>query len=260
MSEKTVLITGASRGLGAAAAFIAAELGANVVLNARSADRLAEHVDHIQNAGGKAISIPGDISQAEACQELIQKSLDHFGRIDSLINNAGAVRPIMPLRRTDLAQWQQNLAVNLMGPVMLTRAALPQLRLHKGRVINVSSGAALNPIPGMSAYCTAKAGLNHFTRVLAAEEDAVTAIAFRPGVVDTQMQETVRMEGASGMPPENHDQFMRYYQHGDLLPPQAPGGALAILALFAPSDWSGQFLSWDAPKIQELRLHYSAGH
>jgi NAD(P)-dependent dehydrogenase (short-subunit alcohol dehydrogenase family) len=260
MSERTIIITGASRGLGAAAAFVAAELGANVVLNARSADRLAEHVDHIRNAGGTAVAIPGDISREEDCQELVQKSLSHFGRIDSLINNAGTIRPIAPLRRADFASWQQSLAVNLVGPVMLTQAALPQLRLNKGRVINVSSGASINAIPGWSAYCAAKAGLNHFTRVLAMEEEAVTVIAFRPGVVDTHMQAIIREEGAAGMPPENYQQFLHYYQHGDLLPPQVPGGALAVLALFAPTDWSGQFMAWDAPQIQELRLHYSAGH
>ncbi len=260
MSEKTIIITGASRGLGAAAAFVAAELGANVVLTARSEKPLAEHVDHIRNKGGSAIAISGDISQMEFCRSLIENSISHYGRIDSLINNAGTVDPIAPIRRGDMEAWQKNLNINLMGPVMLTHTALPQLRLHQGRVINVTSGAATTPLPGLSAYCVAKAGLNHFNRLLATEEKQVTTLSFRPGVVDTQMQAHMRETGSEGMPPEIYDQFLRYYQQGELLPPQVPGGALAFLALYAPIDWSGQSLAWDDPRIQQLRLQYGTSH
>jgi NAD(P)-dependent dehydrogenase (short-subunit alcohol dehydrogenase family) len=260
MTRQTVIITGASRGLGAATANVAAELGANVVLAARSADQLAEHVDHIRNVGGAAIAIPGDVSLAGDCQQLVEKTLTHFGRIDSIVNNAGSIKPIAPVSRADVELWRQNLDVNFMGPLMLTQATLSQLRLHRGRIINVSSGASINAIPGLGAHCAAKAALTHFSRVLATEEEGITTIAFRPGVIDTQTQTTIREEGVKGMPPEAHARFMQYYQQGELLPPQVPGGALAILALYAPAEWSGQFLAWDDPRIQQLRLQFSAGH
>lgn len=260
MTEQTVIITGASRGLGAAAAFVAADLGANVVLNARSAKLLAEHVDHIRNAGGSAIACPGDVSLASDCRQLVEQSMTHFGRIDAIVNNAGTIKPIAPISRADVETWQRNLSVNVLGPMMLTQAALTQLRLHRGRVINVSSGAAINAIPGWAAYCAAKAGLNHFNRVLAMEEQVITAITFRPGVIDTQMQITIREDGIEGMPPEVLARFNQYHQRGELLPPQVPAGALAILALYAPAEWSGQFLAWDDPRIQQLRLQYGAGH
>ncbi len=260
MTEKTVIITGASKGLGAATAFVAAELGANIVLNARSTDLLAEHVAHIRNAGGNAIAVPGDVSRLEDCHRLVEEALTHFGRVDSVINSAGTIEPIAPIRRADPGIWQKNLEINLLGPMMLIQAALPQLMLHHGRIINVSSGAAVNAVPGWSGYCAAKAGLNHFNQVLAAEEKEVTAITFLPGIIDTHMQEVVRDKGAGGMPPEQHARFLRFHQQGELLPPEVPGGALAILSLYAPAEWSGQLMPWDDPRIQHLRLQYSAGH
>lgn len=260
MTKPTVIITGASRGLGAATALATADLGANVVLNARSADLLAEHVDHIRNLGGAAIAVAGDVTVADDCQQLVETAVAQFGRLDSLVSNAGTIKPIAPVRRAELAAWQRNLTVNLLSPMILIQAALPQLRLHRGRIIVVSGGAAINAVPGWSAYCAAQAGLVQFNRVLAMEEADITSICFRPGIVDTQLQATIREDGAEGMPPEAHARFMRYYQRGELLPPQVPAGALAILALFAPAEWSGQFLAWDDQRIQQLRLQYGVGH
>jgi len=140
----------------------------------------------------------------------------------------------------------------LFGPVMLTQAALPHLRQRAGRVINVSSGAAVKVIQGWGAYCVAKAALNHFTRVLAEEEPAITAIALRPGKVDTAMQETIRKEGAGGMTASAHAGFVEAHARGELLPPEQPGRALAVLALHGPREWSGEFISWDEEKLQLL--------
>lgn len=252
MSTPTVIITGASRGLGAAAAGIVAELGANVVLTARSAADLAQVAQTIRAAGGQARTVLGNVAQAETIAQLIQTAISEFGRIDALINNAGVVEPIASISETDPADWEQNLNVNLLAPMQLLQAALPYLRESGGRVINVSSGAAVNPVSGWAAYCAAKAGLNMFTRVLAKEEPAVTVIAVRPGIIDTNMQATIRREGENGMPPSEHQRFIHYHQEGQLLPAEKPGRALAVLALHASRDWSGEFLSWDDEKVQAL--------
>jgi NAD(P)-dependent dehydrogenase (short-subunit alcohol dehydrogenase family) len=98
----------------------------------------------------------------------------------------------------------------------------------------------------------AKAALNQFTRVLAEEEPAITAIAFRPGVVDTTMQRQIRREGVRGMPAEVHSRFLRYYEEGELLPPAVPACSLATLALYAPDEWSGSFLSWNDEHVLSL--------
>ncbi|HEX6385997.1 MAG TPA: SDR family NAD(P)-dependent oxidoreductase [Anaerolineae bacterium] len=258
MAEPTVIITGASRGLGAAAAQVAARLGANVVLNARSTNELEAVAQSIRDAGGNAIALAGDVSRLEDCQTLVQEAVNRFGRLDALVNNAGVVEPIAPIAEADPALWQQNLLINVLGPMMLTQAALPHLQTSQGRVINVSSGAAVNPVPGWSAYCAAKSALNHFNNVLAIEETSVTAIAFRPGVVDTEMQRVIREEGAEGMPEGAHERFVTYHEQGDLLPAEVPGMALAIVALQAPREWSGEFIAWDEERVQALVVQFSS--
>lgn len=252
MTNPTILITGASRGLGAAAARIAAQMGADVALNARSTAALEQVADAICHDGCNALVIPGDVGDAAVCQALVDQTVDRFGRIDALINNAGMIEPIAPVVAADTAVMQQNLAVNLLGPMMLTQAALLYLRQSRGRVINVSSGAAVNAVPGWSIYCAAKAALNHFTRVLAEEEPEVTAVAFRPGVVNTEMQAIIRRQGVGQMPASAHARFLQYHAQGKLLPPERPARALAALALYALPEWSGSFLAWDDAQVQTM--------
>ena len=257
MSKKTIIITGASRGLGLAIAQDAAALNANVVMFARSADLLAQEAQYIRDGGGSALAVPGDISKLEDCRRLVEKTVSNFGRLDSIVHNAGILEPLAPIAEADPAVWQQSLLVNLLGPMMLTQAALPYLRQNRGRVIHVSSGAATYAIAGWSAYCTTKGGLNQLSRALAIEEDLVTSLAVRPGVVDTEMQALIRTLGAEGMPEEAHERFLRLKETGELLPPAVPGGTLAVLALYAPREWDGDFLSWDEERVQELVRMYA---
>jgi NAD(P)-dependent dehydrogenase (short-subunit alcohol dehydrogenase family) len=254
MKTPVVIVTGASRGLGEAAARLAAEMGAVVVLNARSTERLDRVAGQIQAAGGSALALPGDVSQPDDCQRIVERTIAHFERLDALVNNAGVLEPIAEFADADPDTWARNLAVNLFGAMNLTRAALPHLRAARGRVVHVSSGAALNPIPGWSAYCTAKAALHQFSRVLALEEPEVASISLRPGVVDTEMQALIREQGADGMPAESHARFVRLHTAGELLPPEAPGRALALLALYAPHEWSGEFIQWDDERIESLAV------
>ena len=252
MTRQTILITGASRGLGAATARIVAQMESNVVLTARSEEDLGAVAREIESAGGSALAVVGDVSQAADCQRFVAETVQAFGQIDAVVNNAGVLAPIAPIADGDPQQWNESWAVNLLGPFMLTQAALPYLRQCKGRVINVSAGAAVNVYPGWAAYCCAKAGLNHFTRILAVEEPEITAIAFRPGVIDTAMQATIRREGAESMPDEIYARFVRLHEEQELLPPQVPGCALAVLAFHAPREWSGGFLPWNHEEVQSL--------
>ena len=254
MPTATIIVTGASRGLGAATAQILGERDANVVLNARSSDDLQEVAARIDPQGKRVLVAAGDVSRQDDCRDLVQQTMDRFGRLDALINNAGVLHPIAPIAAADPRQWAENVTVNLVGPFYLVHHALPHLRQSRGRVINISSGAAVRATRGWSAYCAAKAALNHFTRVLAAEEPDIVSLAFRPGVVDTAMQRTIREEGADGMPSESYQKFRHYHETGDLLPPDVPGRALAVLALHAPHDWSGDFVAWDEERVQTLLL------
>ena len=132
------------------------------------------------------------------------------------------------------------------------RLALPSMRLHRGRVINITSGAAVNVIGGWGAYSAAKVAINHLTMILAAEEPEITALALRPGLVDTAMQATIREKGQGQMAESSYRRLAGAHAQGSLLPPDAPGRAIACLALFAPHAWSGEVLQWDDERVQQL--------
>ena len=255
MPEKpVVIVSGASRGLGAATARWLAKAGAAVTLFARSADALEAVAKGVPQLGGAALVCEGDVSDAGACQAAVAETMERFGRLDAVVNNAGMVEPLAPVSGSDVERWQYNIAVNLLGPFYLIRAAIDELRERSGRIVNVSSGAASISVENASAYCAAKAALNHFSRVLAAEEPRLTVVAVRPGVVDTRMQDTIRQKGAGVM----SDQQLAYYQNlktsGQLEKPEVPGRSLAWLALHAPREFSGQFLNYDDPHISQPAL------
>jgi NAD(P)-dependent dehydrogenase (short-subunit alcohol dehydrogenase family) len=250
MDQKPVVIlTGASRGLGASVARWLGRAGTRLCLVARDEEKLAAVAEKVRNHGGFPLEVPADVAVWEQCHGVIGKTLERFGRIDALVNNAGIFEPLAPVAHADPAAWLYNIQVNLLGPFHMVKAALEPLRKGTGRVVNVSSGAARHPIHGGSAYCAAKAGLTHFTAVLAAEEPAVTAVAVRPGVVDTDMQVLLRREGPKAMPPEEAAYYERLKTEGLLENPDVPARSIAWLALKAPASWSGRFLDYDDPNI-----------
>jgi NAD(P)-dependent dehydrogenase (short-subunit alcohol dehydrogenase family) len=250
------IVTGASRGLGAAVARQLGSAGAAVAMVSRSHDDLHRVAAAVRDSGAAALVLPADISDPDACRRAVEEALRRFGRLDSLVNNAGIVTPLELVGSTDPTRWRRNVEVNLLGPVYMTMAALASLRSSRGRVVNVSSGAATNVIQAASAYCASKAGLNHFTRVLAAEEPEITAIAVRPGVVDTQMQAVLRREGPAKMPADQAAYYQNLKSGNRLEPPEVPARAIAWLALQAPHSWSGSFLSYDEPRVAEPSAHF----
>ena len=247
--DSVTIITGASRGLGAAVARQLGSAGAAVALVSRSSDDLQRSAAAVRDAGGRSLVLPADVSDPDTCRRVVEETVARFDRLDSVVNNAGIVTPLEVLGRASPAQWRRNVEVNLLGPVYMTMAALAQLRESRGRVVNVSSGAAIHVIEAASAYCAAKAGLNQFTRVLAAEEPLVTAVAVRPGVVDTQMQAFLRRQGPAKMPAEQAAYYRNLKSAGRLEPPEIPARSIAWLALQAPHAWSGSFMSYDEPRI-----------
>ena len=244
------IVTGASRGIGAAVACWLGKVGAAVTLIARSEERLNETGDDVRRLGGEPLVCRADVSQYDACRLAVDKTLNRFGRIDAVVNNAGIVQPIAAIARTDPDDWRYNIEVNLIGPFNLIRAAAAALTQQNGRIVNVSSGAANLALGSISAYCTAKAALNHFTRVLAVEEPELTALAVRPGVVDTDMQTLIRAEGPRAMPSDQAEYYRQLKDRGELEPGEIPARSIAWLALYAPREFSGRFLDYDDPRIQ----------
>ena len=184
--DKTVIVTGGSEGVGAAAARKFADAGANLVLVARSKKKLEAIAEELRTKTRVEI-FPMDVRDDDACQNLFKKAAFEFGRVDILVNNAGFHErgPVTTVSADDLAMI---IDVNLRAPIMLTRIALPYLaEAGGGAVINVGSLAGRAPIPGSATYAASKAGLRAFTYAIAEEmpESNIKFAVVSPGPIDT---------------------------------------------------------------------------
>lgn len=244
----TVIVTGASRGLGRAIATDLARRGATVVATARSAGALADLAHDVHGVEVLA----GDIADEHTQRAVVDLALTAGGSIDAVVNNAAMLEPIARMADADPDGWARHLTVNVVAPISLTALAVPALREARGRVVNISSGAATRTMAGWGAYCTSKAALKMATEALAEEEPDITAVSVRPGVVDTEMQARIRSDARSVMGPEGHDRFLALHDEGKLLDPAVPGSAIAALALHAPPSMSGAFVSWDDAAVIAL--------
>jgi len=251
VNHPVIIVTGASRGLGASIAAWLGRAKAIVVLVARNRRALKHAAAQVQDQGGTAFVLAADVAHADECASIVTQTIETFSRLDALVNNAGVFGPLAAVADTNPDQWRRNLEVNLLGPYYLTRAAIAPLRRHRGRIVNVSSGAANHPISKASAYCAAKAGLNHFTCVLAQEEPLLTVVAVRPGVVDTAMQAYIREQGPGVMEPDQIAYYQNLKTEGLLEPPFVPARVIAWLALNAPEALSGEFLSYDDQRVRQ---------
>jgi len=195
LNGKTVLITGASRGIGHATARHLAKLGANVALAARS----GEAVERIaREIGPNASGIATDVSDWTQAADAVARTIEAFGVVDILINNAGLIDPISRIEDADPIAWGQVVDVNVKGVFHMLRAATPgMLAQGDGLVINISSGAATSALEGWSHYCATKAALLSLTRTAHKElsPKGVNVIGLSPGTVATDMQRAIKTSG-----------------------------------------------------------------
>lgn len=195
MAGKTVVVTGASRGIGAAAALAFAEAGSKVVLLARSGEAIGALAREI---GDSALAITCDVSSWSQVKAAIDQAAWKFGGIDVLVNNAGVIEPISMLRDSDPAAWAKGFDINLKGVYHGMRAVVPHMRKSGGgSVLTVGSGAAHNALEGWSHYCASKAAALMMTKALHKEEAraGIRAISLSPGTVQTDMQREIKASG-----------------------------------------------------------------
>lgn len=238
LQGKAVLITGASRGIGEAAARLFADAGAHLGLVARSASAVSALA---AETGG--LALPADVADPAAMADAVARMHAQHGRIDVLINNAGVIEPIAMLRAADPAEWGRAIDINLKGVFHGMRAVLPHMRAQgSGVVITVSSGAAHNPLEGWSAYCASKAGAAMLTRVADQEARAagVRVMGLSPGTVATDMQRAIRDSGV------NPVSQLDWSEH---IPADWPARALGWMCTADAAGFAGEELGLRDPEI-----------
>lgn len=249
-------MTGGGRGIGREVALELARRGVQVAVLARNAADVASVEQAIRETGGIGVGLSGDVSRFEALSGLIEQAEQQLGPITILVNNAAIIGPLGPTATVDADAWRQTIEVNLLGAFYTTRLMLPMMLAQGwGRIINVSSGAAQgNGIVRGSAYSVSKAGLDMLTRTVAAEV-AGTNIAVAtvyPGVVNTDMQTSIRTTPAEQLGADTAARFRGYYEQGDLLDPAVPARVIASLSGEAGADYHGQLIRMSDPAAQQL--------
>ena len=234
MTGKTVMITGASRGIGAAAARVFASAGANVALLARSKGDIG---DIAREIGAKAVAIACDVSQYREVEAAVAACVDGFGGLDVLINNAGVIEPISHLASADPEEWGNVIDINLKGVFHGMRAAMPVMQAAGGgSILTISSGAAHGPVEAWSHYCASKAAVAMLTRCVDKEaaDKGIRAIGLSPGTVATEMQREIKASGINPISQLDWD---------DHIPADWPAKALLWMCSGDADDWLGQEIS-----------------
>ena len=238
-----VLITGASRGLGAAFVRAFAERGHPVTLLARDEAAIHALATDLESRGLRAAAIACDVTDPAMVEKAFDHAVAKLGPLSIVVNNAGVVLPVSIIANTPPEAWADHIGVNLVGAFNVLHYAVP--RLAAGAiVVNVSSGAALEPMVGRSAYCAGKAGLNMLSSVLALEEGprGLRVHAFTPGPSDTETHVLIRSAAAVQRIPTASRQ---------LQPAADAARFLLWLTSDAAADLAGRFVSSRDPVLRE---------
>ena len=233
LSGKVALVTGASRGIGEAAAVRLAAAGAAVVVTARSLGAAEAVVARIGAGGGRAIGVACDVARYADVEDAVRAAVDAYGRLDILVNNAGLIEPIARLADSDPEAWGAVIDVNVKGVYHGLRAAIPVMVAQGGgTVVTISSGAATSAMEGWSHYCSSKAAALSLTRCADQEYGpaGVRVVGLSPGTVATGMQIAIKASGlnpVSRLDPSAH------------IPPDDAAEAVAWLCTEAGAAYAG---------------------
>ena len=240
LNDSVAIVTGSGRGIGRAIALELAAAGAKVVVNyAGRVDKAEETVKLIREAGGECIAVQADVSQTVDVDRLIKTTLDHFGKINILVNNAGITRDSLLLRMKE-ADWDAVLATNLKGVFLCTKAVSKgMLKQRSGVIVNISSVVGLSGNAGQANYAAAKAGIIGFSKSIAKEfaSRGIRVNAVAPGYISTDMTETL----AEGM----HSEILRAIPLGRLGKPEDVAKVVRFLVSPEASYITGQTLCVD---------------
>jgi NADP-dependent 3-hydroxy acid dehydrogenase YdfG len=238
LNDRVAIITGASSGIGEATARHLAHEGAAVVLAARREDRLKDLEAEIEDAGGKALVVPTDVTDRAACQNLIDRAVEAFGQIDILVKNAGLM-PLSLVDKVKLDEWEKMVDVNVKGVLFCTAAAIPHMTEQKrGDIVNVSSVAGRRVFQGGAVYCATKYAVRAFSEGLRQElgpKYGIRVVCIEPGAVATELTDTITDEdvlkrfGKMNITPLESDDIARGILHAVTAPQRATTFEMLIL-------------------------------
>lgn len=237
MQDISVIITGASRGIGEATARHFAAQGARVMLTARSGDAVARIASDIVSAGGTARAMACDVADPAQMQAVADATLSAFGGVDVLIANAGLLAPVNRLEDMAPADFARVIDVNVNGVFHGMRAVLPVMKAGRGgTIISIGSGAATSALEGWPHYCASKAAVHHLNSCLHKEEsdNGIRALVLSPGTVATNMQEVIRDSGV------NPVSQIAWEDH---IPPEWPARALEWMCTPDADEYLGRVVS-----------------
>ena len=187
-SQKRVLITGGTSGMGEATAQAFVEAGASVMITGRNQERASHIIAGLSNAPGNIDFVAGDISASETCRQIVEHSVSLLGGLDIIVNSAGIIYHANAEETTD-QQWLDTMNVNVNGMFYICRAAIPHLKVDGGVIVNIASDAALSGSYHLTAYCASKGAVLQMTRAMALDyaRDKIRIVPICPGDVDTPM-------------------------------------------------------------------------
>jgi len=253
MSRPVVIVTGASRGIGLATVkSLLVENNAIVAALSRTAP--AELTKLAESQKGSLSIHQCDVANESELTKTISTIVDTHGRLDGLVLNAAVLEPLGRIAdtRISLDAWKGLFDINVFSLITAIRSSITALRASKGRIIFVSSGNAVGNTQACAPYNASKASMNSICRTLAAEEPDITCIALRPGMVDTEMQTTLRGAGHV-LTAHYHNVFVQAHENGTLVKPEQSGHVIAALVLRAAKSLHGKYVSWDEDECAEYR-------
>ena len=212
LEGKVALITGASQGLGRALVLAYAKEGARVVINARSEESIHPVAEEIESSGAEVLALAADVSKSTDVERLVDETVERFGRIDVLVNNAGVLGPRVEILEYPEEEWRRVIDANLTGPFLVSKAIVPHMP-EGGSIVNVVSGVSVEGRPEWGAYSVSKFGVEGLTQILASEleERGIRVNAVDPGGMRTEMRAAAYPEEdpmTRITPEENTDVFV----------------------------------------------------
>jgi NAD(P)-dependent dehydrogenase (short-subunit alcohol dehydrogenase family) len=234
MNDKVAVITGASSGIGRAAALLFAKNGSRVVAAARNESDLNELRDEAQGLDGSVRVHLTDVTEVSQVDRLVSETVENFGQVDVLVNAAGIIKT-GTIEDTTLDDWDKMMNINLRSMFYLMQKCVPHLEQTKGNIVNVSSVTGTRAFPGVLAYCVSKSGTDQLTRCAALElaKKGIRVNAVNPGVVVTNLHKR------GGMSPENYENFLKNAANTHPLGRAGEAWEVAELIYFLASEKAG---------------------